>query len=250
MGQQFAFLCQTHRIDTVRLEHQNRQVRTDGNNHQRQEKVVSTGKFRNQEHTGKRCMHDTRHNSRHPQQRKILLGNIHGEREIIGSMRKKETGNTAQIQAWCKDTTASPAGIGRTRGKHFSQQNQEQEYQYSPVRIIQIIEQTLIHYMGELPVQQRANRVVTFTIQRREKEDKHTQHNTAEQELLPVHTQLAVHPFHPVHHPCKIKGNQSAEDAQQQHVRDTFYLEHFCLREFKHRFRPRKNIGNRRRRHR
>ena len=41
-------------------------------------------------------------------------------------MRKKETGNTAQIQAWCKDTTASPAGIGRTRGKHFSQQNQEQ----------------------------------------------------------------------------------------------------------------------------
>ena len=42
---------------------------------------------------------------------------------------------------------------------------------------------------------------VIEAIQRREKEDKHTQHNTAEQELLPVHTQLAVHPFHPVHHP-------------------------------------------------
>ena len=44
------------------------------------------------------------------------------------------------------------------------QQNQEQEYQYSPVRIIQIIEQTLIHYMGELPVQQRANSIVASSV--------------------------------------------------------------------------------------
>ena len=65
--QQLSFLCQTHGVNTVRFEHDNGKIGADGNNHQRQEQVVSSRKFGNEKHAGQRSMHDPTHNPRHSQ---------------------------------------------------------------------------------------------------------------------------------------------------------------------------------------
>ena len=47
--QQFPFLSQAHRINTMRFKHQNCNIRTNRNNHQRKEQIISTSQFCNQE---------------------------------------------------------------------------------------------------------------------------------------------------------------------------------------------------------
>lgn len=57
MGNQFSLLGQTHGVNAVRLEHNDCQVCTDGNNHQRQEQSITARKFGNQKDTGQgACM--------------------------------------------------------------------------------------------------------------------------------------------------------------------------------------------------
>ena len=73
---QFALLGQSHTIYAVLLENINRKVARHSNNHQRHEKVVTTGYLGNEEDTRQRSMHDSRHDSCHTQQSKIFLGHV------------------------------------------------------------------------------------------------------------------------------------------------------------------------------
>ena len=56
MRKQFAFLRQTHRIDAVRLENDDGQVRTDGHDHQRKKQVVTACKLGDKEYARERRM--------------------------------------------------------------------------------------------------------------------------------------------------------------------------------------------------
>lgn len=75
-------------------------------------------------------------------------------------MRKDKTGDTAQIQTRSEDTTATPSGIRGAGSEYLRKQDQGQEDQDPEIRIVQIVKQTLVHDMRELPVQQRADRII------------------------------------------------------------------------------------------
>ena len=86
MRQQLSLLCQTHGVDTMRLEHDNGEIGTDRDNHQRQEKVVSSRQLGYEEHACQRSVHDTAHDPRHSHQGKILLGQISRHLYFIAEM--------------------------------------------------------------------------------------------------------------------------------------------------------------------
>ena len=71
--QQLAFLCQTHGVDAMRLEHKDRDIGTDRDDHQGEEQIIPTRQLGDQENTGQRSVHHPGHNARHTQQSEILL---------------------------------------------------------------------------------------------------------------------------------------------------------------------------------
>lgn len=126
--QQFSFLGQTHGIDTMRLEHDDGKIGTDGNNHQWQKQVVSSRKLGYEEHAGQRSVHDPTHDPRHSHQGKVLLGQI----SLISiSLLKCEKTNrqynpdTTKVRRYRRNRPA----IRGTRGKDLEQNNQYEVYQ-------------------------------------------------------------------------------------------------------------------------
>ena len=71
--QQLAFLRQTHGVDAMRLEHKDRDIGTDRDDHQGEEQIIPTRQLGNQENPGQRSVHHPGHNARHTQQSEILL---------------------------------------------------------------------------------------------------------------------------------------------------------------------------------
>ena len=164
VGQQFALLRQTHGVDAVGLEHQDGDVGADRDDHQRQEEVISTRQLGNQEDTGQGGVHDTGHDTGHTQEGKVLLRAVHREGKIVGGMGKYESGDTTQVQAGCKNTTTPATGIGRTGGEDLGQQDEREEHDHTPIGVVQVVEETLVHDVGVLPIQQGPNGIVPFAI--------------------------------------------------------------------------------------
>ena len=166
-------------------------------------------------------------------------------------MWKDKTGNTTQIQRRCEDTAATAPAIRGTRGKDLEQNNQYEVYQQ---QIAVPVEEGIIHHRVPFgiahPIQQQFYRIVTFAIQRWEKEYQDTQHGTAHYQFLIGSSQPSEHAFHRVHGPGKIKGNQSAEDTQHNDIRNTLQFESLVQMEFEHGIRTRHDIGNSCSRHR
>ena len=148
----------------MRLKHKDRDIGTDRDDHQGEEQIIPTRQLGDQENPGQRSVHHPRHDTRHTQQSEILLRDIHREREIIRRMRKDKTGDTAQIQTRSENTTAPPSGIRGAGSEYLRKQDQGQEDQDPEIGIVQIVKQTLVHDMRELPVQQRADRIIALTI--------------------------------------------------------------------------------------
>ena len=119
MSQQLAFLCQTHGINTMRLKSDNSQIRTDGNNHQRQKQVIAACQLGNKEHPCQWGMHYSTHHTRHPHECEILFGQISRELKGIAEMRKDKPGNTTQIKRRRKNTTTTATTICSTGSKNF-----------------------------------------------------------------------------------------------------------------------------------
>ena len=97
MRQQLPTPCQAHGVDAVRLEYMDGQVGTNGNNHQRHEEMVSASQFGYEEYASQRCMHDTRHQSAHPQQGIVVFGQGDAKYFIhIPHLREHKTEDTTQ----------------------------------------------------------------------------------------------------------------------------------------------------------
>ena len=143
MRKQLAFLGQTHGINTMRLKYDDCQVGTDGNNHQRQEQVVTTSQFSNEKYTCQRGMHYSAHHTGHTHQRKILLGQKRGNIESVAEMGKHKTGDTPQIKRRSKDSTAPSAAISGTGSKDLESDDKQKVEQQ---KIAVPIEERIVHH--------------------------------------------------------------------------------------------------------
>ena len=92
---QLTLLGQSHAVDAVFFEDVDGEIARHGHNHQRHEEIVATGNLGNKEYACQRGMHDTRHNTRHSQQREILLGNIDTNLMHIPQTREEESREAA-----------------------------------------------------------------------------------------------------------------------------------------------------------
>ena len=254
MSQQFALLCQTHGIDTVRFEYHDCKVSTDRYHHQRKEQVISPCQLGNEEDTCQRCMHHARHHPCHTQQGKVLFRNIirnkRCQRIAIAEVREDKSHDTAQEQTRSKSTPATSTTIGSTRCKHLEQDNQSQINQQ---QIAISVEDRVVHNFipigNRRTVQQHVNGIVAFTIKGREHKNQETQHGPTNHQLdirIAISTENS---FNPVHRTGEIKGHQTTKDAQQQYSRNTFHQERFVHAEFKHRLRTMQDIRYRSSRH-
>ena len=61
VGDEFAFLRQTHGIKRMGFKHANHQIRNDADGHQRHEQMISARELRDEENAGQRRMHHARH---------------------------------------------------------------------------------------------------------------------------------------------------------------------------------------------
>ena len=248
--QQLTLLRQSHGVDAMRFEYHYRQIGTHRNHHQRKEQVITTRQFGDEEDTCQRCVHHSRHQTRHAHQSEILLRyvvrNDRCQLISVAEMSKDETGDTAQEQARCKGTPTSATAIGSTRGKDFEKHNQREVNQQ---KIAISVEDGVIHHLVPIsrtrPVQQHMNHIVTFTIERREHEDKDAQHRPPYRQL---NIRIAVsteHPFYPVHGTGEVQRHQTTKNTQQQHRRDTLHQERFIHVELKHRLCAMQDISHR-----
>ena len=77
VGDELSLARQSHTINTVRFEYIYSKVCAHGDYHQRHEEVVARGNLSNEEHTSERCVHHSRHHSRHTQQGIVFLWQEH-----------------------------------------------------------------------------------------------------------------------------------------------------------------------------
>ena len=116
------------------------------------------------------------------------------------------------------------------------------------------VEEGVVHHCIPLhiagTVQQQFYRVIAFTIKRWEKEYQDTQHGTAYQQFLIREFQFAEQPFHRIHGTSKVEGNQSTENSQHNHIRNTLQFKSLIEMKLKHSFRTCHDIGDSCRRHR
>ena len=91
-------------------------------------------------------MHNGRHYAGHTQQGKVLFGQIHRKRQVVGCMRKYKSGDTSHIQTGSKDSPGTSSPVGCTGGKNFKQKNQGEEDDDTPIGIRQSGKQGIIHH--------------------------------------------------------------------------------------------------------
>ena len=244
VGQQVTLLGKTHRIDAVRLEDDDGQVGTDGDNHQSEEQVIAPGQLGNEEDAGQGSMHHARHQSCHPQQGKVLLRNVGTQVELVAEAGKDEARDASQEQAGRKDTATTTASVGRTRSVHLEEDDEQQvDQQQVAVPVEERVVEHTVPVCQRGPVEQQVDGGVSFTVKRRKEEDEHTQHHTAYGKLDVRVGILAEDVLHRVHRTGEVERHQPAGNAQQDGVRDAFHHERIVEVETEHGFHARSNIG-------
>ena len=83
------------------------------------------------------------------------------------------------------------------------------------------MKRTAVDQVRKPSVEKRFDRVVSFAVERGEEEQQDAQHRCPQNELLPLLREFVVPAFDTDHAAGEIQGNNSAENAQQQHVWDT-----------------------------
>ena len=190
-------------------------------------------------------MHDTTHYSRHSHQCEILLRQISGESKVIAKMRENKTGNTSQIKRRSKDTTTTTATVCCTGSKYFQQDNQHQiNQQQIAIAIKHRVVHDRIPLFGRRSIQQKINRVISFTIKRWEKENQYTQHHTTKSQFLVRVIEFAKYTFYRIHGTCEVQRNQPTKNSQQDNERNTLQFECLIEVELKHSLRTSDYVRN------
>ena len=98
MGYQFAFFCETHCIDAVRLEYADCHYRAYAYNDKRHEQAVAVCYLGNEENAGERSVHHSCHHSSHAEESEVLLRQMNTYAVDVPQSREKESAESSDEQ--------------------------------------------------------------------------------------------------------------------------------------------------------
>ena len=124
--QQLALLGQAHGIDAMRLEDNDGQIGADGNNHQRQEEVVTSRQLGDEKDACQGGVHHAAHHAGHAHQGEVLLGQEGRHVEPIAEMREDKAGDTAQVERGGEDTATTASAVGGAGSKDLEDNDEQQ----------------------------------------------------------------------------------------------------------------------------
>lgn len=232
VGEQLALLGQTHGVDAVRFEYADGGIGHGRGNHQRQEQVVATGQLGSKEDGHERRVHDGRHDPGHTHQGKVLVRQLHGQNaRVVEHIGKEEAREAAHVQAGGECTTHTASAVGGTGGQYLHQNDEGEEEHHHPHVVVFGIEEATLGQLLQVVVQQAGDGSVALAVERWQQEDGETEDGRPEEKLFPRRAYLAEDVLHAGHHAGKVERDESAEDAQQNHVGDTGRLESLGLHE-------------------
>ena len=225
--EQLPFLGQPHGIDAVRLKRDDGQVGTDGHNHQGHEQLVAAREFGNEENARQRGVHHAAHQAGHADHGKVALGQVDVQELVdVPQAGEDEARDAAQEQAGGEDSAAAPAAIGGRGGEHLEDEHQGQIEQE---QVAMAVEERTVHRrvpVGRaLSVEKQFDKLVAFTVERREKIDEDAQHGAADEQLHVGVGVFAEHILQRVHRAGEVERHEAAEDAQQDVGRDFLHGE-------------------------
>ena len=201
----------------MRLEHDNREIGTHADDHQRHEHRVTAREFGNEEDTRQRGMHHTRHHASHAQQGEVLLGHIDTNLVDVPQTREEETRETADEQRRGKRTTATATAISGRGGHHLRKQHEgDIRQEHGALTGKEGVVEDAVPVGLRPSVEQQVDTGITFTIECREEEDEQTQRHTADGQFdVRMILELGKHAFAGTHHPDEIERYQTTADAQE-----------------------------------
>ena len=215
VGEEFASLCKPHRVDAVRFEGFDGEVRACRHYHQGHEEGIAAGQLRDEEDAGQGCVHHAAHQSAHAQHGKVPFGNVDAQHVVhVPKPAKDKAADAAQKQTGREDTAATAAAVGGCRSKDLEDDDEEKIDE----QVVAAIEEGAVHRgipVGlSVTVEQEGDEVVAFAVERREEIDEQAQHRGSQEELLVATLQAAEDAFEVVHGAREVERNESADDAE------------------------------------
>ena len=124
VGEQFAFLRETHGVEAVGLEHLDGEVGDDRYHHQRHKQVIAAREFGDKKDAREGRVHDTRHQSGHTRQGEVGLR--YGEADEVEQACADKARDSTHKQRRGEDTAHTTTAVGSHRGDYFEQKDKRE----------------------------------------------------------------------------------------------------------------------------
>ena len=166
-------------VDGIFLKRINADIGAGGGDHQGDEQGVAAGEFRDEEDGGQGCLHDARHDAGHARQHEIGGGHVPRE-ELLGHEGDKESDEGADEQGG-SEHTAHTAGGGRQRGSEDLQHEDAEDSQQQSMRPLEKLRERRVgKQMGEVPIYDGVDAVVSLAEEGGEEADETAEHQAAD----------------------------------------------------------------------
>ena len=220
VGEEFTVLRKSLCINGIPLPDAVYSEGSGGTQDEGQEKLVAPGNLGYQEDGGHGRLHDASHEACHAHKHEVLFGKLQA-RKAEGT-HHHESGKRSYEQGGTESTAHSPAGIGECHADHLGKHHQKYEKRDPPVRMEHPGKRRLPVEVPFSPGQQRAQKIVALTEQRREQQDAYSKAYGTDKPFHPGILQAGNAVFHPERKPRKIERHQPADHPQDKvegHVR-------------------------------
>ena len=224
VGQELALAGQTHTVDAVGFEEDNREIREDADDNEGCEELVASRYLGDEEDAGQGRVHHACHHACHAQQGKILFGQERTYPVHVPQAREQETAERTDEQRRGERTAATAAAIGCRRGKDLGEKHQCDIYdEQLVVSVEERIAQDGTPFAFRGSVEQDVDARIAFAVERREHEDKAAEEQSAhDQPDIGTALQPSEDAFAEVHGADEVQTDQAAGHTQQDACRHTF----------------------------
>ena len=242
MGEEFAFLRQTHGVEAVGLEDHDGEVRDDRHDHQRHKQVVTAGEFGDEEDTRERCVHDAGHQARHAHEGEV--DDRYRDAHRLEQIRQDKAHQRAHEQRGREDTADAATAVGRHRSHDLENKHKHEVGDDEPRAAIERCERAVLDVIERIVVEEGEDNIVSFAVQWREEVDKQAEHRSADEDLSP-HVRDALEVLlEPVHTAGEVQRDKAARHAEQQVPGDALQGERLDSSQLEHRREARGEIGD------
>ena len=217
VGDKLALASQPESVDAVGFEDVDGQVAGHGDNHERHEEIVAAGNLGYEENARQRGMHDARHDTRHAQQREVLLRDVDTHLVHVPQPRKEEPREAADEERGGKRAATAAAAVGGAGGEDLGEQHEgDVQNQVFGMAIEQGTAQHLVPVGLSLAVEQQVDAVVALAVERREEEDERAEQQAANEEAdVGAVLEAGKHVLAGIHGADEVEADQSARHAQE-----------------------------------